>query len=65
MPSSYISAEWVTDEVLGTRNIKAVGDDGSIWWVPDIQTDVPPWPSYLETEAGKLFVAQSLEPKGS
>lgn len=51
----YVSAEWVVDETMGTRTIKAIGDDGSVWWVPAIDCDVPPWPEFLETAAGKAF----------
>jgi hypothetical protein len=53
----YISAEWV--EVAGGRSIKAIGDDGNEYWVSAIDSDVPPWPAFLETEAGKAFVAET------
>jgi hypothetical protein len=65
MPSTYVSAEWVEDPIMKTKTIKATGDDGSIWWVPELACDIPPWPSFLQTEAGRQFAAQSLEPKGS
>lgn len=45
---SYVSAEWVTDEALGIRIIKAIGDDGSIWSIPSVDSDVPPWPRFIE-----------------
>lgn len=51
----YVSAEWVVDEVMKTRIIKATGDDGSIWWVPELLCDIPPWPEFLESAAGKAF----------
>lgn len=60
----YVSAEWI-DNGMGTRQIKATGDDGSIWWIPELTCDVPPWPQFLETEAGKAFKAASPEPKES
>lgn len=53
----YVSAEWVDAEPPGQRMIKATGNDGSIWWVPAIDSDVPPWPQFLETEAGQAFKA--------
>lgn len=59
----YVSAEWVEDPVLGTRSIKATGDDGSIWWIPGLLCDVPPWPEFLETEVGQAFKAASPQPK--
>jgi hypothetical protein len=43
----YISAEWVVDEQMGTRVIKAIGDDGQTYWVPEADSDVPPWPEFL------------------
>jgi hypothetical protein len=43
----YVSAEWVVDEQMGTRVIKAIGDDGQTYWVPEADTDVPPWPDFL------------------
>ena len=53
----YVSAEWfVTEE--GKPLIKAIGNDDSVWWVPSVDTDVPPWPQFLETEAGKAFLAK-------
>ncbi len=59
----YVSAEWVEDPVMGTRSIRATGDDGSIWWVPSLDCDVPPWPAFLETEAGKAFKAEAPQAK--
>jgi len=44
----YVSAEWVHDETTDTWSIKATGDDGQTYWVPSAQTDVPPWPEFLE-----------------
>jgi hypothetical protein len=43
----YVSAEWVVSEIDGSRLIKAIGDDGVTYWVPDADTDVPPWPDFL------------------
>jgi hypothetical protein len=53
----YVSAEWVADEEMGTRVIKATGNDGSVWYVPETMCDIPPWPQFLVTEAGKTFLA--------
>lgn len=47
MLNRYVSAEWI-DDGLGGFVIKATGDDGVTYWVPSIDTDVPPWPQYLE-----------------
>jgi hypothetical protein len=52
----YVSAEWFVSEE-GGRSIKAIGDDGSEWWVMDAMCDIPPWPQFLVTEAGKTFLA--------
>lgn len=59
MPLSYyVSAEWNDPGIPGMKpNIKAIGDDGLEYFVPDIKTDVPPWPDFLESEAGKAFLA--------
>jgi len=48
----YISAEWVVYPT-GERVIKAIGDDGVTYWVPDTDTDVPPWPEFLKTKGVK------------
>lgn len=55
---TYVSAEWV-DLETGGRIIKAIGDDGKEYWVPEIHCDVPPWPRFLESEAGKTFLEAS------
>lgn len=60
----YVSAEWV-DNDMGGRTIKATGDDGSIWWVPSLDCDVPPFPAFLQSEAGKAFRAASPQPEKS
>lgn len=46
MPASYVSAEWVNFDD-GIRVIKAIGDDGKEYWVPELMSDVPPWPEFL------------------
>ena len=56
----YVSAEWVVDEI-GGRIIKATGDDGSIWWVQAADSDVPPWPSFLEKHGLKAIKAPTQE----
>jgi len=43
----FVEAEWVEVE-FGDRVIKATGDDGSIWYVQSVDSDVPPWPEFLE-----------------
>jgi len=42
----YISAEWITHPD-GSRIIKAMGDDGNPYFVPEADTDVPPWPDFV------------------
>jgi len=54
----YVSAEWVDIGIAG-HQIKAIGDDDSIWWIPELLCDVPPWPDFLESETGKAFLAAS------
>jgi hypothetical protein len=49
----YVNAEWLRDEITGTYTIKATGDDGSVWYVPTLDCDVPPWPDFLK-EGGKI-----------
>ena len=44
----YVSAEWVHDEIMDTYTIRAVGDDDSVWFIPALDCDVPPWPDYLK-----------------
>lgn len=55
----YISAEYVANPLGGPPSIKAIGDDGQEYWIPDIHTDVPPFPEFLETEEGKTFLAKT------
>lgn len=50
----YVSAEWVERD-FGPPGIRAFGDDGSEWWIPSLDCDVPPWPEFLESPAGKAF----------
>jgi hypothetical protein len=57
----FVEAEWVVDELTGERTIKATGDDGSIWWVPAVNSDVPPWPEFLE-EYGAAAIKMKEEP---
>ncbi len=58
--SKYVSAEWIEPTFEGgTRSIKAIGDDGQEYWLPGDQPgtyDVPPWPDFLKTAAGKKFL---------
>lgn len=43
----YVEAEWIPNEEFGGGIIKATGDDGIIYWVPSMETDVPPFPEFL------------------
>ena len=43
----YVSAEWIVNDITGGRLIRAVGDDGQEYFVPEADTDVPPWPDFL------------------
>jgi hypothetical protein len=43
----YVSAEWFTYPMTDIRGIKAIGDDGKEYIVPEADTDVPPWPDFL------------------
>jgi len=57
----YVSAEWV-DDGLGGKVIKATGDDGSTWYVPSLNSDVPPWPQFL-AEGGEVTGTGPPEPE--
>jgi hypothetical protein len=50
----YVSAEWV-DLETGGRVIKAIGDDGVTYFVPDADTHVPPWPDFLVKQGLKAI----------
>lgn len=44
----YVSAKWIKIDVEGYSDmIKAIGDDGVEYIVPDKKTDVAPWPQFL------------------
>jgi hypothetical protein len=58
----FVSAEWVHDEEFNTYQIKATGDDGSVWWLNSIDSDVPPWPQYL-AEGGTVTGTGPPEPE--
>lgn len=64
--SRYVSAEWVEPTFPGEpRMIKAIGDDGLEYWLPGddpVVYDVPPWPEFVETAAGKAFLKTMPEP---
>ena len=60
----FVSAEWVHDEQMGTHVIKAIGDDGQTYWVPSINTDVPPWPEFLE-EKGVAAITGEPPPEAA
>jgi len=50
----YVSAQWMPPAFPGAQPmIKAIGDDGLEYFVPDPATDVPPWPQFLE-EGGTI-----------
>jgi hypothetical protein len=64
MPAEYVSAEWVHDETMGTYTIKAIGDDDSVWWIGSVNSDVPPWPAYMEeVKAGTKQIAGTAPPE--
>lgn len=55
--SRYVSAEWSDPGIPGVEpSIRAMGDDDNIYFVPSVDTDVPPWPAFLETEEGQAFM---------
>lgn len=45
--TKYVSAEWQAALPGMKPNIKAIGDDGLEYFIPDENTDVPPWPKFL------------------
>jgi len=53
----YVSAEWVVFPPTGERVIKAVGDDGVEYWIPSAETDVPPWPEFMEKQGLRAIKA--------
>jgi hypothetical protein len=63
MASEYVSAEWLEPTFPGGDPvIKAIGDDGLEYFVPSVTTDVPPWPKFLESAAGKAFLETAPPP---
>lgn len=67
MATEYVSAEWMEPVMPGgSRMIKAIGDDGLEYFLPGddpLTYDVPPWPTFLETELGKAFISSIPEPE--
>lgn len=62
MPTKYVSAEWVHDEIMDTYNIKAIGDDDSVWWIGALDSDVPPWPDFIK-EKGVAAITGTPPPE--
>lgn len=55
--TKYVSAQWLTPAFPGEQPIiKAIGDDGLEYFIPSADTDVPPWPQFLE-EGGTIKAA--------
>lgn len=59
--TKYVSAQWVAGILGGPPMIKAIGDDGLEYFIPDENTDVPPWPQYIE-DGGTIAPADEPEP---
>jgi hypothetical protein len=58
----YVSAQYVESPIPGGQsNIKAIGDDGNEYWIPSIDTDVPPWPEFI-AEGGTVEEAEPVAP---
>ena len=61
----YVSAEYVPSTMEGDPPmIKAIGDDGIEYWIPSIDTDVPPWPEFL-AEGGTVKDAPQEDDDGT
>jgi hypothetical protein len=45
--SKYVSAQWTKPMPPVQPTIKAIGDDGLEYFIPSMDSDVPPWPQYL------------------
>lgn len=61
----YISAEWV-DDGFGGKVIVAAGDNGKVYSVGPIASDVPPWPEYMEAvRAGEKTIAGDPPPEAA
>lgn len=46
--TKFVSAEWLPPSLPGfPQMIKAIGDDGNEYFIPSMDSDVPPWPQYL------------------
>ncbi len=43
----FVSAKYFKDLFGGPDFIRATGDDGQIYTIAGIDSDVPPWPEYL------------------
>lgn len=52
----YVSAQWVEPPTGGQKSIRAIGDDGNEYFIPNEDSDVPPWPEYL-IEGGTIAPA--------
>jgi hypothetical protein len=51
----YVSAEWgPVDTLTNNSSIAAVDNDGTTWWIPSLDCDVPPWPQYLKDNPDEL-----------
>ena len=44
----YVSAEWIVNDTSGGRVIRAIDDEGKEHFVPEAESDVPPWPDFMK-----------------
>lgn len=57
--TKYVSAQWQTPTFPAENPmIKAIGDDGLEYFIPFMDTDIPPWPQYL-ADGGTIAPADS------
>ncbi|MEK1894484.1 MAG: hypothetical protein AAAB20_14600 [Rhizobium sp.] len=65
-PKKFVSAKFQRPIFPSDQPvIKAIGDDGLEYYIPSMETDVPPWPQFL-AEGGIVEDADPLpEPSNS
>ncbi len=56
MPAEYVSAEWF-DAPTGDRVIKATDAEGNVYWIPEADSDVPPWPDFMKKQGLRAIKA--------
>jgi len=61
--TKFVSAQWRAAVFPAEAVIEAIGDDGETYFIPSMDSDVPPWPQYLADGGEVVRADPSPQPK--